>query len=154
MKRQLLSEHLSRHSTLVRHTTRFSLGKGQTAAEQALCFIETFGLSVEKVVLKSKDDSVVELNYSSPSSLADTATDPEQDTSVDETYLLEKFGVSDECYHELTMIRPNLPRSYKVRNIRSNVSSAVDIQKLPALQEYYGRIGHSKTILHPYCSTK
>ena len=111
----------------------------KTAAEQALCFIESFGLSVEKVVLKSKDDSVVELNYSSPSSPTNTATDPEQDTSVDETlYLLEKFGVSDECYHELTMIHPNLPRSYKVKNIRSSVSSAVDIQKLPASQKYYG----------------
>ena len=61
-------------------------------------------------MLKSKDNSVAELNYSSPSSPTDTATDPEQDTSVDETlYLLEKFGVSDECYHELTMIHPNLP---------------------------------------------
>ena len=90
-------------------------------------------------MLKSKDDSVVELNYSSPSSPTDTATDPEQDTSVDETlYLLEKCGVSDELYHELTMIHPNLPRSYKVKNIRSSVSSAVDIQKLPALQKYYG----------------
>ena len=54
----------------------------KTAAEQALCFIKSFGLSVEKVVLKSKDDSVVELNYSSPSSPTDTAIDPEQDTSV------------------------------------------------------------------------
>ena len=61
-------------------------------------------------MLKSKDNSVAELNYSSPSSPTDTATDPEQDTSVDETlYFLEKFGVSDECYHELTMIHPNLP---------------------------------------------
>ena len=111
----------------------------KTAAEQALCFVESFGLSVEKVVLKSKDDCVVELNYSSPSSPTDTATDPKLDTSVDKTlYLLEKLGVSDESYHELTMIHPNLPRSYKVKNIRSSVSSAVDIQKLPALQKYYG----------------
>ena len=126
-KRQLLSQHLNCHSTLVRHTTRFSLGKSkersgpsrQPLHEQALCFIESFGLSVEKVVLKSKDDSVVELNYSSPS------FPTRQDTSVNETlYLLEKFGVSDECYHELTMIHPNLPRSYKVKNIRSSVSSA------------------------------
>ncbi len=111
----------------------------KTAAEQALCFIESFGLSVEKVVLKSKDDDVVELNYSFPSSATDTVTDTEPDTSIDETlYLLEKFGVSDECYHELTMIHSNLPRSYKVKNVRSSVSSAVDIQKLPASQKYYG----------------
>ena len=90
-------------------------------------------------MLKSKDDSVVELNYSSPSSPTDMATDPEQDTSVDETLdLLETFEVSDELYHELTMIHPNLPRLYKVKNIRSSVSSAVDIQKLPASQKYYG----------------
>ncbi len=110
----------------------------KTAAEPALCFIESFGLFVEKVVLKSKDDDVVELNYSFPSSATDTVTDTEPDTSIDETlYQLEKFGVSDECYHELTMIHPNLPRSYQVKNVRSTVSSAVDIQQLLASQ-YYG----------------
>lgn len=57
---------------------------------------------------------------------------------MDETlYLLEKFGVSDECYHELTMLHPNLPRSYKVKNARSSVSAAVDIERLPS-QKYYG----------------
>ena len=87
----------------------------KTAAEQALCFIDSFGLSVEKVVLKSTNDEVVELNYSSsPLSLptGTGGTDLDADTSVDETlYLLEKFGVSDECYHELIMLHPNLPHT-------------------------------------------
>ena len=30
-------------------------------------------------------------------------------------YLLLKYGVSNECYHEMTMFLPELPKSYKVR---------------------------------------
>ena len=29
-------------------------------------------------------------------------------------YLLLKHGISNECYHEITMLVPELPKSYKV----------------------------------------
>ena len=86
----------------------------------ALCFIDSFKgpvSTVENVVLKSSaNNEIVELNYSSPSSsstgsLTNTADAEMGDTSVDETlYLLhfEKFGVSDECYHELTQLHQHL----------------------------------------------
>ena len=79
----------------------------KTAAEQALCFIESFGLSVEKVVLKSKDDNVVELNYISPS--YSSATDTKPDTSINET-LYPAVGISDECMSRNIWSQPNYYR--------------------------------------------
>ena len=69
-----------------------------------------------KEVVSKSPDNTVEINYSSPSSSAGCSGDSTSNSeSISETlYLLEKFRVSDECYHELTMIHPQLPRSYKV----------------------------------------
>ena len=89
-------------------------------SEQALSFVKTFGLSVENVVLRSPT-KIVELTYDLPessagcSSSSSTAADKETG-NVDETqFLLERFGVSDECYHEMTQLFPELPRSYAVK---------------------------------------
>ena len=61
---------------------------------------------------------------------AEQTTEPE---SVSETlYLLEKFGVSDECYHELTMLHPSLPQSYKVKAVRNDISQNVELLPLPS----------------------
>ena len=107
----------------------------KTAAEQALWFVRTFGLTVEKVVLKDPQDHNVDINYADVPSIstgicAEQTTEPE---SVSETlYLLEKFGVSDECYDELTMLHPSLPRSYKVKAVRNDISHNVELLPLPS----------------------
>ena len=46
-------------------------------------------------------------------------------------FLMEEFGVSDEFYHELSMILPTLPRSYKVKRLRKAIDDSVDIKRLP-----------------------
>ena len=107
----------------------------RTAAEQALIFTNSFGLTVERVVLRSPNNELVELKYSSssvsPSPGCSSSNDPSE--FIDETlYLLEKFGVSDECYHELTQYYPQLPRSYKIKNIRKIISDSIELLPLPS----------------------
>ena len=52
--------------------------------------------------------------------------------SIHETLsLLEKFGVSDEFYHELSMHHPSLARSYKVKQLRKELTSEVEVIRLP-----------------------
>ena len=41
-------------------------------------------------------------------------TEKDSDDVPNVAYLLLKYGVSIEFYHELTMVFDNLPRSYKV----------------------------------------
>ena len=106
-------------------------------SEQALSFVKTFGLSVEKVVLRSPT-KIIELTYDLPessagcSSSSSTAADKETG-NVDETlFLLERFGVSDECYHEMTQLFPELPRSYVVKNERKDISQSIELKELPS----------------------
>ena len=106
-------------------------------SEQALSFVKTFGLSVEKVVLRSPT-KIVELTYDLPessagcSSSSSTAADKETG-NVDETlFLLERFGVSDECYHEMIQLFPELPRSYVVKNERKDISQSIELKELPS----------------------
>ena len=61
---------------------------------------------------------VVNLNYLCPPATGSESEEDEDDLpdTVKETlYLLERFGVSDECYHELAMLHPQLPRLYKIK---------------------------------------
>ncbi len=110
--------------------------------ELALSFVKSFGLSVEKVVLRSPT-KLVELTYdlpessagcsSSSSTAADGETESTETENVDETlYLLERFGVSDECYHEMTQLFPHLPRLYVVKNERKDISQSVELKELPS----------------------
>ena len=50
--------------------------------------------------------------------------------------LLERYGVSDEFYHELFMLFPELPRSYHVKRVRHDMSSLIEIETL--LCQYHG----------------
>lgn len=46
-------------------------------------------------------------------------------------YLLDRFGISDQFYHELSMLNEHLPRSYEVKLARAAISSVVEIKRLP-----------------------
>ena len=84
--------------------------------------METFGLILEKMVLRSAiliTNERVEINFSLT---APCEAAPDDGSEVDEAtllkevlFLLEQFGVSDEFYHELTQILPAFPRLYKVK---------------------------------------
>ncbi len=47
-------------------------------------------------------------------------------------YLLDYFAISDEAYHELSMLIPECPRSYLVKRARSALNASVHIERLPA----------------------
>ena len=51
-------------------------------------------------------------------------------------FYLDRFAVSDEFYHELSMIHSSLPRSYLVKQARTRMNAAVNIKRLP--KPYFG----------------
>ena len=69
---------------------------------------------------------------SSQASSQQSSNPPDSSSSVQQIlYLLDSYGVSDDFYHELSMIQKSLPQSYTVKNLRTSLSSTVNIQKLP-----------------------
>ena len=129
---------------------RRKLAKFKESTTKALWFAETFGLEVESISTKTSNDGhklVIPLgsqqdNHPSIEPATSTApTDRNCHSNVMQTlYLLERFGVSDESYHELTQVRlimllgtelciyccfhlclqvyPELARSYQVKQAR------------------------------------
>ena len=46
-------------------------------------------------------------------------------------FLMDRFGVSDEFYHNLTMIFDGLPRSYLVKQCKSNLNAMCHLTVTP-----------------------
>ena len=109
---------------------RRKLSDFNDAAKKALWFAESFGFKLQSLEIESQSGSVMKLP------LCTEPSQPQEDQlgSVDDTratlYLLDKFAVSDEFYHELSMSHKDLPRSYKVKELRSELSKAVTIDRL------------------------
>ena len=115
---------------------RRKLNQFRSFAEKALWFAESFGLTPQSLTLSTESDEqyTLQLGESRSSiSTKDTPSDSAISTaSIHETlYLLEKFGVSDEFYHELSMHYPSLARSYKVKQLRKELTSEIEIIRLP-----------------------
>ena len=47
-------------------------------------------------------------------------------------HLLDRYGVSDEFYHELTMVSRCLPHSHRVKSLRRQISETVPYIPLPS----------------------
>lgn len=104
--------------------------KVQTVKEgvrKALWFCDSFGLELLSISLKSKGGKSISLDYSSEMHIV--TTNDNQELAI--LFLLDKFGISDEVYHELSMINPFLPRSYIIKRVRKRISDSIAIERLP-----------------------
>ena len=156
------------------HQKRRKLSKFKQSATKALWFAETFGLEVESITARTSNDGnelVIPLssqqgNHPSVVTATSTApTDRNSHSNVMQTlYLLERFGVSDEFYHELTQVRlkmfcgaelcvyyyfhlcvqvyPELARSYQVKQARQVTGKDIELERVPG--PFHGVYRHFK----------
>ena len=59
-----------------------------------------------------------------------SSTEDDREKASTILYLLDRFAISDEAYHELTQTSNQLPRSYQVKRLRKEIDSTVDIRRL------------------------
>ena len=52
-------------------------------------------------------------------------------------YLLDKFGVSDSFYHQLSMIFPDLPRSYGIKKARIELNRSMTLNRIDGFEGAY-----------------
>ena len=52
-------------------------------------------------------------------------------------YLLDKFAVSDEVYHELQMLSSDLPPTHRVKQARKTLNESVTFERLPPFPGAY-----------------
>lgn len=86
----------------------------KSKAQCALWFCKSFGLELTEIKQQDEEGLTHSLNYcasnSTPRGYANL--DEEEKNKVEQVlFLLDKFCVGDEAYHELSMITEDLPRS-------------------------------------------
>ena len=111
--------------------------------KRAVFFCDSFGLDLLSISLKSKAGKSIVINYDDTAHTTTPSSSSEQEESTCNygaesvvLYLLDKFGISDEFYQELSMVNPYLPRSHLVKRIREKINSTILIFRLP--QPYFG----------------
>ena len=102
------------------------------STKKALWFAESFGLKLKSIEVESQSGSVVTVPLcAEPQPQEDHPSSPDDSEVTRATlYLLDKFAVSDEFYHELSMSYNDLPRSYKIKGLRGAMSRDVSVVRL------------------------
>ena len=107
------------------------VGKKQQTrkAQCALWFCENFGLKLSSIKLQDEKGTISSLNYDQefPPNISDLSCD-DQSNLEKVMFLLDKFCVSDEVYHELTLVSEELPRSYLIKQLRSNLNKTYHLE--------------------------
>ena len=93
-------------------------------------FADTYDIDLINISFKTSHDETLMLNYSSSPPVPSTTANGCEEV----LYLLDRYGL---FYHELSMLFPNLPRSYLVKGERSRISNTEVKQVPPPYNGYY-----------------
>ena len=106
------------------------------ASKKAPWFLDSFHIDIQSIIVKTRrKHEVITLDYSST---AISLSSHHSNQLIDENlYLFDVFNICDEFYHHLSMIHPQLLRSYNYsEGQRDDISSNVAILHLP--KPYFG----------------
>lgn len=123
--------------------TRRQINKVKTYAEKALWFADTFGLKPTNLELRKVATGYpvkIAFNSSHPSTSYFSTSQQSTSENEDELlrvkqvlYLLDKFAVSDQCYHGMSMLYQEMPRINKVKEARKALNGLLEekLQRTP-----------------------
>ena len=94
-------------------------------SKQALWFAESFGLVPEYIHLR-KAGSVSSVKIALSESHAEQEVRPPDE--MDFNKVLQRFAVSDDAYHKLSVVS-DLPPLYLLKNTRTSLNSSLDLQR-------------------------
>lgn len=114
-------------------------------AECALWFAKSFALELSRLKFKDvKCNETYSLDYHTPTtSRVEEEETPEsspeelsdyQSSQIEQIlFLLDKFYVSDQFYHELTVAYEDTPRSYLIKELRSDLNRMTHIESVAGI---------------------
>ncbi|CAI7989297.1 hypothetical protein GBAR_LOCUS175, partial [Geodia barretti] len=108
--------------------------------------VTSHGLTPMTLTAKTSDGKLLSIPFSESSATITELTQPAPTGSrAKALFLLDRFAVSDEFYHELAQIFPEMPRLYQIKGLRKDMNSEIEIFSLP--QSYVGRYMKVKNIV-------
>ena len=85
--------------------------------------IQEIGLELVSLYLKYQNESEVSVKLGLGDEACQSTATNHNDLIPSFLYLLLKHGVSNECYHEMAMLLPELPISHKVSRLANYIAS-------------------------------
>jgi len=130
-------------------------------AECAFWFAKSFGLDITCLKFKdAKSNETYSFDYHTSTTISNgdgenkTAeatvelSDSENSQIEQILFLLDKFFISDEFYHELTVTYEDMPRSYLIKQKRSDLNKLTHIESVPGT--YPGAQCHFEELLRQH----
>ena len=104
----------------------------KTKVEKALWFSKTFGLEIHTVIFKDDKglDHILSYAEKERKSYKDLS-DADQQMIKNILFVLDKFCIGDEAYHELSMLEgnENLSHSYLIKQCKNDLSHLCHISR-------------------------
>lgn len=106
-----------------------------TRIEQALWFIESFGLHLNNVKLvdNSGKDHCLSIGLEKETKSFNELPNQEQQEIQQVLYVMDKFCIGEAAYHKLTCCPggEELPRSYLIKQCKENLNKLSSIERTP-----------------------
>ena len=103
----------------------------KTQSERALWFLESFGFKLDSVKVKDVNGKITEINYKEDRRVFNQLPDEEKDTIRAILYIIDRYCIGNSAYHELSVLIDGLPRSYLIKQCRSELNSICHISRTP-----------------------
>ena len=102
-------------------------------AQCALWFCKSYGLELKNIEFEDQNGNSNKLNYCgmTPSGNNENLSQNEKNKIEQVLFLMDKFCMGDEVYHELTMMAEGLPKSYLIKQSRAQLNKAYHIERTP-----------------------
>ena len=105
----------------------------------ALWFCKSFGLELTQFKMRDAEGMEHTLDYNDHSPTGCQGTGPtyaslpqeEKDKIENVLYLLDKFCVGDDFYHELSITAEGLPESYLIKQMRNDMNKICHLERAP-----------------------
>ena len=98
-------------------------------AQCALWFCESFGLKLSQINFKNDKGGSYSVDYNTPPDGSSGLSEDDRCNLEKVLFLLHKFCVGDEFYHELSILSEDLPRSYLIKQKRSDLNKTYHIER-------------------------
>ena len=114
---------------------RRKLSECKSYAQQALWFCETFGLQLEFLGLQNSTGEPVKMALTSDSANTWKSISTTESAHADHSqicqvlYVLDRFAVSDQAYHELSTIS-DMPPLHQIKRKRLALNSTVELHRI------------------------
>ena len=136
--------------------TRRKIKEVKTRAEKALWFLESFGLTLHSIKVKDNAGNLSDLSFHSADGGSKTSfhnlPEEDKDTVRALLYIMDKCCVGDVAYHELSMQLNDVPRSYLIKQCRTDLNKIFHIARTPG--KYPGAQMSFKQELHAQIEKK